>query len=207
MGETLGNTVKAIKETDRTPLRRQAFQVIITLLYCCGLRIGEAVRLDVGDVDVERGVLTIRNTKFFKSRFVPMEESVTSLIAQYLRGREKAGFPCMPEAPLFYSSRKRRYFKGTVQKVVKALMETAGIRNVERPVRVHDLRHTFAVHRLVQWYQNGEDVQAKLPILSQYLGHVDIAYTQKYLSLIPELCGAAMERFYEYAVSLKEAKL
>jgi len=88
---------------------------------------------------------------------------------------------------------------------MKRRLEAAGLRTGERRVRVHDLRHTFAVHRLIRWYREGDDVQAKLPILSQYLGHVDIAYTQKYLRLVPDLCAAAMQRFQEYAVPLRRA--
>jgi integrase len=79
-------------------------------------------------------------------------------------------------------------------------MKSTGIRNEERRVRTHDLRHTFAVHRLIQWYENGDNVQAKLPILAQYLGHVDMANTRKYLTMIPELSQAAMERYQAYAV-------
>ena len=190
----------ALDESKRWPLRRLTFRVVITLLYCCGLRVGEIVRLDVGDVDTGEGVLRVRNTKFFKTRLVPMSRPVTGLLAGYLAERRKNGMPDTPESPLFYSSRKRRYFKGTIQQVVKRLMESTGIRNEKRRVRVHDLRHTFAVHRLIQWYENGDNVQAKLPILSQYLGHVDMANTRKYLTMIPELSQAAMERYQAYAV-------
>ena len=187
----------------RAPLRHRAFQLMLTLLYCCGLRLGEVLRLDIGHVDMPLGVLTIQNTKFFKTRYVPMDTSVTVQISEYLDTCSNAGSPRAPDTPLFVSSRKRRYFKTSARKGLYEMMEAAGIRSGRRLVRVHDLRHTFAVHRMVRWYRNGEDVQAKLPILSQYMGHVDIAYTQKYLQLVPELCGAAMERFHEYASTIR----
>jgi site-specific recombinase XerD len=193
----------ALPESRRAPLRRRSFQTMLSLLYCCGLRLGEALRLDIGDVDLSQGVLTVRNTKFFKSRLVPMDASVMSRVADYLESRKDAGYPASADAPLFCSSRNRRYFKTTVRHTIYRLMESVGIRTARRRVRIHDLRHTFAVHRLSQWYRDGEDVQARLPILSQYLGHVDIAYTQKYLKLVPELCGAAMDRFQQYAVPLR----
>lgn len=196
-------TAAALPESRRAPLRRRSFQTMLMLLYCCGLRLGEVLRLDIGDVNVSQGVLTVRNTKFFKSRFVPMDASVTSRVASYLESRKDSQYPCSADAPLFCSSRNRRYFKTTVRYALYRLMESEGIRTPRRRVRIHDLRHTFAVHRLSQWYRDGEDVQARLPILSQYLGHVDIAYTQKYLKLVPELCRAAMDRFQQYAVPLR----
>jgi len=193
----------ALAESRRAPLRRRSFQTMLTLLYCCGLRLGETLRLNIGDVNVSQGVLTVRNTKFFKSRLVPMDATVTSRVADYLKIRRNVGYTGSVDAPLFCSSRNRRYFKTTVRHGLYRLMESVGIRTPWRRVRIHDLRHTFAVHRLSQWYRDGEDVQAKLPILSQYLGHVDITYTQKYLKLVPELCKAAMDRFQQYAVPLR----
>lgn len=192
----------ALNENDRWPLRRLTFKVIVTLLYCCGMRVGEVARLDVGDVDLQDGVLCVRITKFFKTRLVPMSEPVSAMVAEYLAERKGKGIPDAPDSPLFYSSRGRRYFKGTIKQVVKRLMESAGVRKEDRRVRIHDLRHTFAVHRLIQWYENGENVQAKLPILTQYLGHVDMTNTRKYLTMIPELSQAAMNRYHAYAVRL-----
>lgn len=195
----------ALNESERWPLRRLTFKVVVTLLYCCGMRVGEVARLDVGDIDLHDGVLCVRNTKFFKTRLVPMSAPVSDLVAQYLAERKRKGMPGAPDSPLFYSSRGRRYFKGTIKQVVKRLMESAGIRKEDRRVRIHDLRHTFAVHRLIQWYENGENVQAKLPVLSQYLGHVDMINTRKYLTMIPELSQAAMDRYQAYAARLGRA--
>jgi len=191
-------------ENDRWPLRRLTFRVIITILYCCGLRVGEIVRLNIGDVDIKNGVLTIRDTKFFKSRFVPMSEPVTQLLAEYLKRKKDLQQPGDFNSPLFYSSRRRRYFIGTIKQTVKNLISNCCQKNIHnRSVRVHDLRHTYAIHRLIEWYENGEDVQAKLPILSQYLGHSEIGNTQRYLSLIPELSGTAMKQYKTYAVKIR----
>lgn len=187
----------------RAPLRQPCFYLILTFLYCCGLRLGEVLRLDLGDVDLQRGVLTVRNTKFFKSRLVPLDVSVVGILRHFLELRKKAGVSTAQTAPLFCSSRGGRYFKNTVRTGILDLMESIGIRTKQRLVRVHDLRHTFAVHRLIQWYRDGEEVQARLPILSQYMGHVDIAYTHHYLSLVPELCEAAMLRFQQFATPLR----
>jgi site-specific recombinase XerD len=186
-----------------TPLWRENYRMIAALLYCCGLRVGEAIRLDMGDVDMTRDLLTIRNTKFFKTRLVPMHSSVGELMSAFMQKRAAAGLAADPDVPVFCSSKGGRYFRNSVKDAIKRRLIGAGLRTVARRVRVHDLRHTFAVHRLTKWYWNGDDVQAKLPILSQYLGHVDIAYTQNYLRLVPDLCAAAMQRFQQHAVTLR----
>lgn len=196
---------QTLPESNRCPLRRQSFRLIVTLLYCCGLRRGEVINLNLSDVDIENGVLSINNTKFFKSRLVPMATPVTKMVAEYIEERNALGILCQSDDPLFYSWRKRRYFKNSVLQVFKQLLRCLPMDGGmgERRIRVHDLRHTFAVHRLTKWYRDGEDVQAKLSILSQYMGHAEVQDTVRYLSLVPELCEAAMDRFHTYAIPLR----
>lgn len=197
---------QTLPESNRCPLRRRTFRLIVTLLYCCGLRRGEVMNLNLGDVDVESGVLSINNTKFFKSRLVPMAEPVARMVAEYIEQRNALGILCRADDPLFYSWRRRRFFKTSMHQILSRLMKclaTEGQR--ERRIRIHDLRHTFAVHRLTKWYRDGEDVQAKLPILSQYMGHTEVKDTVRYLALVPELCEAAMDCFHAYAVPLRRA--
>lgn len=177
------------------PLRAATFRTLIGLLACTGLRIGEAIRLDREDLDPARGVLTIRDSKFGKSREVLLHESAVRALLDYgeLRDRLRAH----AKAPSFFiTTRGSRLTHPTVYGPFRALLEQAGVRHPspsKRP-RVHDLRHSLAVKTLVGWYRDGGDVAARMPLLSTYLGHVDPAATYWYLSAAPELLGLAAER-------------
>ena|SRR6185437_9564874 len=180
----------------RARLHGQIMRCAVVLLYTAGLRRGEIVRLTVGDVDATTGLLRIRDSKFHKTRWVPLSQSATRELQRYLRVRRRAGFERRPEAPLFCTVEGRAY--GGVQFRARfiALCRAAGVRGSDgRCPRLHDMRHSFAVGALLRWYENGEDVQVALPRLAMYMGHISIASTAYYLRLMPAVMQHASERF------------
>lgn len=171
---------------------------LILLLYGAGLRLREATNLTRTDVDLQGNVLTIHNTKFGKTRLVPLGPQLGQALTRY-EARIKAR---LSEAPFFTTRLGTAVKPDTLQHNFRILCNRAGIRRTdgtqEQP-RLHDLRHTFAVHRLTTWYQQGADVQRLLHHLSVYLGHVHIRHTQVYLKMTPELLHEASQRFEQYA--------
>ena len=166
------------------------------------MRHGEARRLTQADVDLPAGLLTVRETKFYKSRLVPLGSHLTQVLAEYVARRAPYTAPAAHDLPFLANRDGTPLARTTVHTAFAALRQAAGVRN---PVgarcqpRLHDLRHSFAVHRLTSWYRQGKDVQRLLPFLSTYLGHVNIAGTAVYLSMTPELLRAASLRFERYA--------
>jgi site-specific recombinase XerD len=175
-------------------------RTILLLLYGTGVRIREAIALDEADVDLDECVITVRKTKFYKSRLVPFSQQLHDVLARYAKCRRPAATGDN-ERPFFTSRTGMRLNQHTFTELFRRLCNRAGIRrnDAKYQPRLHDLRHTFAVHRLTTWYQNGADVQRLLPKLSVYLGHVNLAGTQVYLSMTPELLAAASQRFEQYA--------
>jgi integrase len=171
---------------------------LVLLLYGAGLRLCEAINLDRADVDADQAVLTIRQTKFGKTRLVPLGCQLASALAHYAaHGPKRAA----RQAPFFTTPTGVRLKQRTVQGCFRRVCDQAGIRRSDAgryQPRLHDLRHTFAVHRLVSWYQQGADVQRLLPQLSTYLGHTSLACTQVYLSMTPDLLAEASARFERY---------
>lgn len=187
----------------RVGIEPATMRTILRLLYATGLRVSEAVALDCTDVDLETCVLTVRRTKFYKTRLVPIGTQLKHVLAQHVAPVRRAkGVAESP--PLFVLRTNTRVTKGCLEGSFRRLREHAGIRRFDgasyQP-RLHDLRHTFAVHRLTSWYREGADVQNLLPLLSVYLGHVNLAATQVYLSMTPELLAQAGARFERYAGS------
>ena len=178
----------------RGSLRPRAVYTALLILYGTGLRIGEALRLRLRDVDLETDTLVIRDTKFFKSRVVPISESLREAIREYLSERLKA--TASPDAFLFLNHRGDRYSSDKFGEVFRDLLVTAEVPSVygQRP-RVHDIRHTFAHNCVLRWYREGADLQAKLPLLATYLGHASVLSTQEYLKATPELLRQASARF------------
>ncbi len=179
-------------------LEPATMRTLILLLYGAGLRVREAVDLTHADVDFRSAVLTIRNTKFGKTRLVPFGSQLSQVLTQYTVRRRTP----RPEALFFMTRMDTPVKPDTLQHNFRILCNRAGIRRTEGATeqpRLHDLRHTFAVHRLTAWYRQGADVQRLLHPLSVYLGHVHIRYTQVYLSMTPELLHEAGQRFESYA--------
>ncbi len=187
----------------KAPLRSLTLHMMVVLGYCAGLRMGEIVRLQLRDIDLERGTLEIRDTKFFKSRRLPIRPSVVSALTSYLMGRARFGLPTRPEAPLFCHE-QGGYAYITAEELLRRVIRAAGLKPEpgRRGPRVHDLRHTFVVHRMLAWYQQGINPQSKLPYLSTYLGHRDLHSTLVYLTITQELLGLANERFRTLGAAL-----
>jgi integrase/recombinase XerD len=184
---------RASCRTSATTLR-----TLLLFLYGTGMRVGEALRLRLADVDLDYGVITIRGTKFYKSRLVPLGSDVVGVLRKYLATPERWNHHYQP---FFQSRQHKRLGHSSVDANFRRLCILAGVRRSDagsRQPRLHDLRHTFAVHRLTEWYRTGANVQVLLPALSTYLGHVDLHSTQCYLTMTPELLAEANRRFQAY---------
>lgn len=174
-------------------------RMMILVYYGAGLRLSEATNLTRADVDLNTSILTIRNTKFGKTRLVPVGPQLSRLLVQYDRSRPQ-GRPA--DAPFFATTAGDRVKPNTLGINFRILCDRAGIRRTggaRQQPRIHDLRHAFAVHRLTSWYQQGADVQRLIYQLSVYLGHSSLRHTQVYLSMTPELLRQANQRFERYA--------
>lgn len=188
-------------ENPRSKLQPYTLRMLLLLLYGAGLRIGEALFLTLANVDLPAGILTIRESKFYKTRLVPMSPALTGILATYMEQCAKE-HPVKPDAMLFLTRGGNPVVRHTAENIFSRVRVRAGvIRNDggRYQPRLHDLRHAFAVHRLVSWYRQGADVQRLLPQLATYLGHLHIAATQRYLTMTPELLREAGQRFERYA--------
>jgi integrase/recombinase XerD len=186
----------------RCPLRALTFRTLLLLLYGTGMRIGEALALTVHDVDVSQGLVTIHDTKFFKTRLVPTGPRLTAALTAYGARRRKLPMSAGDASAFFATRTGHGMCYDDANRLFGRIRRRAGIRRepgARYQPRLHDLRHTAAVHRLIAWYQAGADVQGLLPHLATYLGHVDIAATQRYLSITPALLHEASQRFERYA--------
>jgi integrase len=178
-----------------SPLRAATYETLIGLLAVAGLRVGEAIRLDRSDVDFDNALVTILASKFGKSREIPLHPAAIDALAGYARRRDQL-FPRPGAASFFISTTGTPLIYNCVHSVFLGLVRDAGLqpRSAACRPRLHDLRHTFAVRTLLDWYSAGIDVQARLPQLSTYLGHFDPASTYWYLSAAPELLAIAAAR-------------
>lgn len=180
----------------RSELQPLTYHCLFGLLSVTGLRLGEARNLELQDVDLEAEVLTIRGTKFGKSRLVPLHASTCKVLADYIARRERHWATRPVSAYLFVSKLGNRLDGGSIHRTFYELSRQIGLRGVSdsHGPRLHDMRHVFATNTLVHWYQSEQDPERLLPILSAYLGHVHVADTQWYLSSSPELMREAMRR-------------
>jgi integrase/recombinase XerD len=184
-------------------LQPHTLRTLLLLLYGAGLRIGEAVTLTLEDVDLSGAVITIRDTKFHKTRLVPLGPKLNQALTLYAAQRAEAGHSPRGSAPFFVLRRGAPLSIQIVEQAFTRLRTYAGVGRVDNAryqPRLHDLRHSFAVHRLTSWYEQGANVQQLLPHLATYLGHVSLAATQVYLTMTPELLHAASVRFEQYAL-------
>ena len=177
------------------PLRAATYQALISLLAVSGLRVGEAIRLDRGEVDPDAGLLRIVNSKFGKSRQVPVHSSTVGMLRRYTTRRDRL-CPAPTTRGFFLSTTGTRLLINSVDTVFTQLLSRAGIHTPpgRHRSRIHDLRHSFAVATLLDWYRDGLDVHARLPLLSTFLGHVAPASTFWYLHAAPELLALAAQR-------------
>jgi integrase len=183
----------------RSGLRGATFKTLLGLLASTGLRPGEALRLDVSDVDLIGGVLAVRESKFGKSRFVPLEESARAALAAYATFRDTVR-PCRETPAFLVSARGSRLGVCAVRRTFARLGQTVGLRarrqdrRLGHGPRLQDMRHSFATRRLIEWYRAGLDVDRLMPRLSTYLGHVSTVETYWYIQAVPELLRLATER-------------
>ena len=180
----------------RSPERHWVMPELFRILYGCGLRAGEVARLRVGDVDLEQGVLTICQGKFRKDRLVPLAPTMTDRLRRYIAVMNLVG----SDAVFFPNAYGRSYSLKGIYCLFRRFLRQCGIAHGGRGrgPRLHDLRHTFAVHCLERWYRQGEDLNARLPLLVAYLGHQSLQGTQRYLRLTPEVFPAITARLESF---------
>jgi integrase/recombinase XerD len=187
----------------RTPLRVATLQTLICLLAVTGMRIGEVINLDDADVDTQAGLLRVRAAKGGKQRLVPVHPSTITALISYQTHRDRV-FPRRPDHALLVASTGTRLRYDNVSVTFAKLVRRAGLtaRSASCRPRPHDLRHTFAVRTLLEWYRDGADIPARLPLLSTYLGHVEPANTYWYLQAAPELLAEAANRLQTSSTSV-----
>jgi site-specific recombinase XerD len=179
-------------------LRPHTYQTLLGVLYSTGIRIGEALALNLEHFHSEEQLLYIAEGKFRKARWVPLRASTCRALEQYVRRRLQMPHRS-PDSPFFLNQRSCRLHHCTVNQTFRHLLRQCDIHHSKHTgPRIHDIRHTFAVHRLLAWYRDGQDVNARLPWLATYMGHVDIHSTQVYLRATPELIEQVHRRFHNH---------
>jgi integrase len=180
----------------------------LILLFCCGLRRGELLRLRLAHFDSEQNLLRIEATKFNKSRMVPLPKSVARELHDYLEARHQNKLPVGKESFLFWRPRRTEsstYTGDALSNAWRQLCLSVDVLDERgRPPRLHDVRHSFMTEALQRWYAQGKQVRNKLIYLSSYVGHVSPASTHYYLQLTPQLRDAANRRFHQYVMPLFE---
>jgi len=194
-------TVAQLGDGYANPLRPQTIRLGLLLLFCCGLRAGELLRLQLHHYEAADQLLRIEATKFNKSRLVPLSPSVARFFDRYLQERQRSGAPANSQSSLIWGGSRLdprdAYTLTGFTSIWQRLCLSAGVVDERgRPPRLHDLRHTFAVTALHRWYEQGVNVQTRLPHLATYLGHISPASSHYYLQLTPALRSAASQRFY-----------
>jgi integrase/recombinase XerD len=183
-------------QLDRPPFRAILYRVLLLILYCTGLRFGEALRLHMQDVDIGSRLIFVRQSKG-KDRWVPFHHSLVKELNPYLIARRIVA-PARAEDYFFVGANKRTLPVGIASETVRKLLRKATLKPDQGRIgpRPYDIRHTFAVHRLTRWYEQGIDLNARLAWLSAYMGHNDILGTETYLTATPQLLSFAANRFY-----------
>ncbi len=200
----IGNLLTAVDQMGpcpQSPLRGRVMPEVFRLLYGCGMRVSEVLRLEVADVNLERGILQVRDGKFHHDRLVPVANAMKARLQQYaitLGSRPT-------EAPFFPAPDGGPYRPNSIYYTFRQLLRRCGIPHGGRGngPRLHDLRHSFAVHRLEDWYRQGVDLEVKLCVLATYMGHRSLTGTQRYLRLTPHLfpdVTAGLEAWVGHAI-------
>jgi integrase/recombinase XerD len=200
--------VDALPPRPTSPVRRENLRLAIVILYTTGLRRGELVRLTLRDYNQHERTLLIRDSKFHKSRLVPLSMDGAREIDWYLNVRRARQLACSADSPLlWHRTRRGTAYTGTgLGHVIRPLFRAAQIcTETGRVPRLHDFRHAFAIQALLRWYRAGANVQAKLPLLATYMGHVSIVSTEYYLQFIEPLAASASERFARHCGALVTA--
>jgi integrase len=194
------------KELSGPAFRSDLYRALILVLYCTGIRFGEALRLRLRDVDTRGGVLFIETFKG-RARWVPFHRTLSRDLGRYLRERVKYA-PASPNMRFFVGANRRELSVKTAHGTLRGLFVRAGLKPAKGRVgpRPYDFRHAFAVQRLTRWYRQGVDLHARLPWLSAYMGHVDIVGTETYLNATPELMELAAKRLHRRYLSTRDAE-
>lgn len=189
-------------EHPRSKVRAYTYRALVLLLYGAGLRISEALALTLNDVNLPTGLVQIRESKFYKTRLVPLGADLVNRLTSYASQRNK-DHSIQPDTPFFIFRDGTPMTRRAADGIFCKLRLHARVQRHDggrfQP-RLHDLRHSFAVHRVISWYRQGADVQRLLPQLATYLGHMHIAATQRYLTMTPDLLREASQRFERYAL-------
>lgn len=179
----------------KSKLLSATYATIIGLLWVTGMRIGEVVRLKIQDIDVSEHMIYVRQSKFYKSRAIPLLPSSTKQLHDYLILRAKLGYPYRPEEFVFVNNRGKPCTIATTPRTIKQIIKRAGIKTRQNTTpRVHDIRHSFATRWLMEIYHSGQDPNIILPVLATYMGHANITNTQVYLHPNVELLGKAGDK-------------
>ena len=180
------------------------FRTLLLLLFNTGLRIGEALSLTLADVSISENLLTIRNTKFFKNRLVPIAPRLGEVLQDYTKEKHVTRIDKSEQSFFFVKRNGLTLTRNCAEKTFRRLCNYCGIRRNDEAryqPRLHDIRHAYTVNRLLDWYRKGADVNRLLPYLSTYLGHVNVSATQRYIQMTPELLREANSLFERYALS------
>ena len=191
----------------RSSLYPETMRAVLQITYMLGLRIGETLNLKTSDIDLKNQTAIIKESKFYKSRVVPFNDQVCRLLIGYVEWKRQMGQDCSSESYLFLNKYGVRPSREIVEIHFSKIRRDAGITRTDGAAmmpRLHDLRHTFATHRLIAWYDAGMDVQKLLPSLSTYLGHTQLAHTSVYLSMTDRLLSLANNRFESFYIGGKE---
>ena len=189
-------------QKNRSHIQPSMIRMLLLILYSTGLRLNEALSLTMKNINLSESIIKVEQTKFYKSRLVPFSSQLAKEIEAYLKWRKKQKFPEDPDSPFFYGRNNKALNSATVEDVFLRIRKKAGIQrtdNARYQPRLHDLRHTFAVHRLMSWYQENANVQQLLPTLSVYMGHTYLSATSVYLTMTKDLLQEAGRRFENYA--------
>jgi len=201
LAHRLLQVARDLPENSRAPMRGSTYHAIFAVLYGLGLRVGEACRLQVADVDFDRRLLLIRETKFYKSRLVPFGPKMEALLRQHLQVQTQRRGALSPDAPCFCFTGRGEIHSCTVSQTFHALVPRLQLEIPPgcSPPRLHDLRHSFAVGTLLRWYRTGLDPGAGLLKLATFMGHVDARSTAVYLTITTALFQEANRRFEAFA--------
>jgi len=193
-------------QKNKSHIQPFVIRIFLILTYTLGLRVHETLSITLGDMDMDNQVITIQQSKFYKSRLVPFNQQVKKLLKRYLQWRKDRQQPQHAEACLFMNQHGKPLNGYSVRDIFQRIRVNTGIKRTDGAYfqpRLHDLRHTFAVNRLLSWYRENGDVQQLLPILSVYMGHKYLAHTSVYLSMTDDLLREANNRFEKYVKTKK----
>jgi site-specific recombinase XerD len=193
-------------QKNKSHIEPYVIRMFLVLTYTLGLRVHETLSITLGDLDMDNEVITVQQSKFYKSRLVPFNQQIKGLLKKFLQWRKNRQLPQTAEACLFMNQHGEPLNGDSVRGIFQRIRVNTGIKRTDSAnfqPRLHALRHTFAVNRLLSWYRENKDVQQLLPILSVYMGHTHLAHTSVYLSMTDDLLREANDRFEKYAKTRK----